>query len=138
MDLVEKLNENRREANRYLTLEERRGIKKFLDLGYTFEKIGNEVGRSKWTVRNEINRNGGRFAYDPREAHKSFESRHWEGQKKVAATKGSFEHSERSLAWQNPLKSHIKGVADNLEEKIGALSMQIDILLDLIRSKDDK
>lgn len=55
----------------WLTLEERRQIKKLRTEGQSYAAIGKMLGRPKATISNEIRRNGGLLAYCPLSAQRT-------------------------------------------------------------------
>ena len=53
---------------RHLSLEERKKIQEMLGKGYTFTRIGKELGRTDGTILNEVKKNGGPTFYDAEKA----------------------------------------------------------------------
>ncbi len=54
----------------HLTKEERIKIKTLLDENYSYQKIADNLKRGKSTIQGEVKRNGGKYKYDPKKAHK--------------------------------------------------------------------
>lgn len=66
-----------------LSLDDRIEVKLGLERGESYQRIADRVGRHKSTVCREVNRNGGREAYKPAEAH----DRAWKRARRPKPTK---------------------------------------------------
>ena len=99
---------------RHLCYWERVAISEQIKKGKTIADMARELGRSRKALCVEINRNGGRYKYNPEEAHKLSVER--KQAKTVNLTKKN-------------------SVPLTLEQRIENLEMHVDILTDIIRSK---
>jgi IS30 family transposase len=111
---------NGRTPIRRWTLDERIRLKKLLDLKIPMKGIEKELDRFSGSICIELKRGGGKENYDP----------------KVEQDYADTEHLRRSRAAEkNP---HPPPFTQWINEKIDGLSMQIDILIDIIRNKNKK
>jgi IS30 family transposase len=97
-----------------LTYEERLQIKKMLDLGYSRTRICQAMDRSYNTIHFDIKRNGGKENYNPKKAN-----------------------DEAIIRMSQPNAKTIRGLEELLRVKIDSLQMQLDILTQQIRNKND-
>lgn len=68
-----------------LTLEERQKIQELVGKGYSFARVGREIGRSKTCVTMEIKKNSGPSYYKAEKAHETSKDRRqagWDKQKR--------------------------------------------------------
>jgi IS30 family transposase len=104
---------------KYLTLEERNIIENRLKQGATLVDVAEEIHRAKSTIWYEVKVNGGRDNYSSQAAHERAE-REFKTNK------------ERMRSHLNPgISFHLMTVkVVCLEEKMEALSMQLDIVIE--------
>lgn len=111
-----------------LTLEERKKIKHLLDHQLSWTQIGDMMNRSKFTIRNEVQRNGGSLNYDPFKAN----------QISILKKRGRIENLQ--ALYRNPVvkKEHLQKMCEwkiNFETKLDTIITQIDILFEIIQEK---
>lgn len=104
----------RKGAFKQLTLEERRLIEKYIKMGISFNQQARMIGRSNYTIADEIRRNGGRENYCAEKA-----------QERAVVMRGRSSSNSQSKVY--------KGRIDKLETRVDSLEMQIEILMDLIK-----
>lgn len=111
---------NGRTTYRRWALEERVRLKKLMDLKLPLVALMKELNRNSSTIHRELRRGGGKDDYDP----------------EAAQAYADTEHERRSnAAKKNPPPPLF---SKWINDKIDSLSMQIDVLIDVIRNKKPK
>ncbi len=98
-----------------LALEERKGIEKYLKMGFSHAKIAEKLARSKTAVTNEIKRSGGADGYNAKKSQLMAEER--------------LKEKYLKLSKMNKGKSSYI----NHTKRIEHIEMQIEIILDTLK-----
>lgn len=106
-------------GGKHIGLEERKAIEEYIKIKMTTANIAKMLDRSRYTVVDEIQRNGGRQIYT------------------ALAAQERCEQKKRIMVGNSFFKKHQNKVTD-LQEKFESIDMQIQILFDAIEELRNK
>jgi IS30 family transposase len=113
-DISKKREQFKQGIGRFLQREERYRLKKLLTPENSFGDIAKILGRAKSTIIKHVNSRGGRFGYDP-------------DLEVVCGNEGIY-----SLKRQRDDIQLITSKINSLESKIETITMQLEILIDIV------
>ena len=104
-----------------LCLMERKYIEKMIKEDRSLSSIAGDMGRGRNTIIVEVNKNGGRIAYDAEIAHKSMLER----------------RLKRSEDVSEKMKVHTRTQYCFLKQRIENMEMQLDIIIETLKELKD-